>query len=144
MWTDLWRAGHDCEITDDGKATMSVFLGLRRSSLWRWSRAPLEKALVVEKGMNRESDEREILDRICTKHVKHQARMPSSKPPKPAREPRSCKLFAAYRFTKELIIKRTFLSGWLIRPIQSMRGCLTLVAFQSLALRWHEGQRRMI
>lgn len=88
--------------------------------------------------MNRENDEREI-------HLHKTCETPGAyaelEPARTCTRPRSCELFAAYMFTKELIIKRTFLSGWLIRPIMSLRGCLTLVAFQSLALRWHEGDR---
>lgn len=49
-----------CERTDDGK--VNVDSGSDEASLLLlepWP--PLEKALVVEEGMNRESDEREIL-----------------------------------------------------------------------------------
>lgn len=47
-----------CEVRMTGRSTL--VLVPRAAVSWRWSRAPLEKALVVEKGMNRESDEREI------------------------------------------------------------------------------------
>lgn len=74
-----------CEITGDGKVDVDSGSDEAQSLLLEpWP--PLEKALVVEKGMNRESDEREILDPVLVclrkKHVKHQARLPSPNPHK--------------------------------------------------------------
>lgn len=52
-----------CEITDGGKVNVDSGSDEAQSLLLEpWP--PLEKALVVEKGMNRESDEREILDPV--------------------------------------------------------------------------------
>lgn len=61
--TDQWEPKHDCEIRMTGRSML--ISGSEEASSWRWSRDPLrKKVLVVEKGMNRESDEREILDLV--------------------------------------------------------------------------------
>lgn len=58
--TDQWEPKHDCEIWMTGRSRLVS--GSEEASFWRWTVPPLRKRiLVVEKGMNRESDERDIL-----------------------------------------------------------------------------------